>query len=242
MRKYPFQPLPLPWSRDALVPFLTPDQVSVHYNIYVNYINQINKLAQDFPELQSLSLSEMVDRYPQPLPISNVSSQILNHEFFWKTLTPLRRPNVSLSSSPPRIGPPALTEDLRQIGSLQGGQLTGRLYELIVQQYQSLDNFVRQFSEKAVHHFAAGWIWLVYDPSTYLLMIIDGHDAYNPIKDGYIPLINLDVWEHAYFIDYLSERKSYVENYWSYVNWARAEELAADHIFGYRVRVGPAGV
>lgn len=231
--QYPFQPVALPWPKNALEPFLSSDAITMHYDlIYRSYIQQMNSLAQNYPDLRSSSLEEMVDRYPSPFPISNVASQILNFEFFWRSLA-AGRPSI--------VGPPALTEISRTIGPVTGGVPSGRLYRLIVEQYQSLENFIREFSQRALSHFGSGWIWLVWNPSSEMLQIVSGENAYNPIKDGYIPLLTLNVWEHAYLWDYGPDRKSYIDRFWNFVNWTQLEEIAADRIFGYRVRVGPSG-
>lgn len=139
-------------------------------------------------------------------PVGDDAAQAINHEFFWKCLIP------------------------------GGSQVGGRVYELITTQFGSFEEFVRQFSQRAIDHFGSGWVWLVFDPSTNFLQVVDGDNAYTPLRDGQIPLLALDVWEHAYYLDYGIDKKSYVENFWKYVNWNWTEQVASDHIFGYRVR------
>ena len=192
---------PLPWPKDSLKPFLSQEAITLHYNGHHNeYIEKMNSLAQQYPELQGITLEEIVHRYTGQ--IYNNASQILNHNFFWKCLSP------------------------------NGGVPTGNIYALIQAQFQSYENFIREFTQRAINHFGSGWIWLIYDPSTKFLMIMDGHDAYNPIIDGYIPLLTLDVWEHAFCPDYQNRKKNYAENFWQVINWNYIETIMQERIFG----------
>lgn len=199
--RFEFKLPALPWPANSLEPFLSAKAISVHYDGHHKaYVDKMNTLAREYPELQSLTLEEIVNRYT--LTIRDTAAQILNHNFFWKCLSPTK-------SMP-----------------------TGNTYTLISNQFQSFENFVREFTNRAINHFGSGWIWLVYDPSTKFLLIVDGHDAYNPIMDGYIPLLTIDVWEHAYYVDYLNDKRTYVENFWSVVNWSYVEAIARERIFG----------
>ena len=74
---------------------------------------------------------------------------------------------------------------------------------------------------------------MVHDPDTTFLMIVNGDNAYNPSLDGYIPLIALDLWEHAYYIDYGPEKRRYIESFWNFLNWNFIEAIAQELIFGY---------
>lgn len=206
--KSTFQLLPLPWERNVLVPFLSENAVTLNYDgYYRKHVEELNLLARQYPGLRSQTLEQIVLNYPAQTPLNNVAGEALNHEFFIRCLNP------------------------------HGGIPSGRLYQTIIQQFKTFENFKLQFTDRAVNHFASGWIWFVYDPSTTFLMIIDGDNAYNPIIDGYIPLLTLDVWEHAYILDYGFDKRRYVDNFWRFINWTYLEEIASDQIFGYRVRV-----
>lgn len=203
-----FRPMSLPWPTNALKPFMSEKAMQTHYDdIYLGYVNKMNAFVGQYPELQSLTLAEIVTAYTYH--IRDTAAQILNHEFFYRSLR----------------------------GGADGGVPSDRLYRTIVQQFKSFESFVLQFTQKAVDHFASGWIWLVYDPTTAFLRIVDGDNAYNPMMDGQIPLLALDVWEHAYLLDYGSDKKSYVNNFWKVVNWTHVEQIASESIFNYQVRV-----
>lgn len=204
-----FRLMPLPWNRNALSPFLSEKSITLIYDgYYHNHVDKMNALVVQYPELRSQTLGQIVMNYPMRSLFNNIAAEILNHEFFFRCLTP--------SGS----GLPA-----------------GRIYQTIVQQFKSFENFVKQFTEIAVNHFGSGWIWLVFDPTTTFLMIVDGDNAYNPILDGYVPLLTLDIWEHAYLLDYGFDKLHYVNNFWKFISWNFIEQLAAEQIFGYQVRV-----
>jgi len=199
--KYPFKLQPLPWDKTTLKSFLSSEAITAHYNLHhAQYVTKMNQLAKEYPELQDLSLAEIVNRYSNT--IQNMAAQILNHDFFWNTLSP------------------------------SGGNPKGGLYKLIVEQFGSYDKFVLDFNNKVNNFFGSGWVWLVFDPQTSFLMIVDGPNAYSPIMNGYIPLLVIDVWEHSYYLDYKSDKKSYVENFWKFINWNRIEKIAREQIFG----------
>lgn len=167
----------------------------------------MNRSAQQYPVLQRLNLAQIVHDYVGE--IGTAAAQVLNHEFFWKILAP-----------------PA-----------QGGVPSGRLYQLIVDEFGSLEDLIRAFSERASRQVGSGWVWLVYDPSADFLLIDDGDEAYNPITNGYIPLLALDLWEHAYMPDYGLNRQDYIANFWRYINWSYLEQIAHEQIFLNQLRV-----
>jgi len=127
--------------------------------------------------------------------VGDYARQIWNHEFFWNVISPNPRP------------------------------INGMIYQVIIQQYQSVDKFKTEFNRQAKELFGSGWIWLVYDPSISSIYIQQGPDSHNPLQDGLIPLLTLDVWEHAYIYDWTSDRVDYARNFWRYVDWDRINLL-----------------
>ncbi|MFZ3009464.1 MAG: superoxide dismutase [Candidatus Microsaccharimonas sp.] len=96
-----------------------------------------------------------------------------------------------------------------------GGQPTGALIDAIIQKYGSFQAFVDEFNAKALAVFGSGWVWLQPD-----LSIITSPNQNNPLIDGKsAPLLGLDVWEHAYYLDYKNKRDDYVKAWWNVVNW-----------------------
>lgn len=100
----------------------------------------------------------------------------------------------------------------------EGGSPEGKLAELIERDFGSLDALKEQFTETATKHFASGWAWLVQNPDG-TLAIKDYHDADTPADSDSKPLLTLDVWEHAYYIDHRNDRGAFVNGFWSHVNW-----------------------
>jgi len=121
--------------------------------------------------------------------IFNNGAQVWNHTFYWNCLSPQG-----------------------------GGEPRGKLADQIKQQFGSLAQFKEKFSTAAVTTFGSGWAWLVRSADGGLA-IASTSNAANPLREGHLPLLTCDVWEHAYYIDYRNARPKYVETFWSLVNW-----------------------
>lgn len=96
--------------------------------------------------------------------------------------------------------------------------MSGELKKMLIGTFGSLDEFKKEFITKATTHFGAGWVWLVVD-TVGRLSIVTTVNAGNPLTEGLTPLLTVDVWEHAYYIDYRNVRPDYLENWWSLINW-----------------------
>ena len=127
-------------------------------------------------------------------PIFNNAAQVWNHTFYWEGFIKKGRP-------------------------LRDGKL---LFE-INRYFGSFDNFKEQFSQAAISLFVSGLVWLVKEKGG-ALKIIQGPNAWNPIREKMKPLLTCDVWEHAYYLDYQNRRADYVAAFWSVVNWERIEQ------------------
>lgn len=95
---------------------------------------------------------------------------------------------------------------------------TGKISELINSQFGSFDNFKQQFTQKSTTLFGSGWVWLSLTQDN-KLEISQEPNAQNPITRGNKPLLTIDVWEHAYYLDYQNKRADYINNYWKIINW-----------------------
>jgi Fe-Mn family superoxide dismutase len=120
--------------------------------------------------------------------IFNNAAQIFNHNFYWKCMSPNG-----------------------------GGEATGKLSELINENFGTFAAFKEKFTTTAIAAFGSGWTWLVKNPDG-SLTIENTSNAATPITEGKTPLLTCDVWEHAYYIDYRNARASYVEKFWDIVN------------------------
>jgi Fe-Mn family superoxide dismutase len=105
-----------------------------------------------------------------------------------------------------------------------GGEAQGQVAAAINESFGSFDAFKESFSAKATNHFGSGWAWLVLDPQG-KLQITDTHDQISPISLGQVPLLTIDVWEHAYYLKYKNARAEWVKAYWHLINWNKVEEL-----------------
>ncbi len=121
--------------------------------------------------------------------IFNNAAQVWNHTFYWNCF----KPNG-------------------------GGEPTGALADAINKAFGSLEDFKKQFTQKAITTFGSGWAWLVKNADG-SLSLESTSNAETPLTKGQTPLLTLDVWEHAYYIDYRNARPKYAEEFWSIVNW-----------------------
>jgi superoxide dismutase, Fe-Mn family len=131
-------------------------------------------------------------------PIFNNAAQAWNHSFYWDCM----RPQAN-------------------------GAPQGKLAEAITRDFGSFENFKKAMSEAAVKLFGSGWAWLAADKSGKLEIMPLGN-ADTPLKHGKEPLLTIDVWEHAYYVDYRNERPKYVEAFWQHANWDFAEKCLAN--------------
>lgn len=121
--------------------------------------------------------------------IFNNGAQVWNHTFYWYSLTPQDKELAS-----------------------------GALLDAITKKFGSFEKFKEEFTNACTTLFGSGWAWLVKNPSGDL-EIIKESNAGNPLRNGYVPLLTCDVWEHAYYLDYQNRRPDYVNEFWNYVNW-----------------------
>jgi|SRR5579875_1612559 len=170
---------------------------------YEFYLYFIEKLKNVVKEeeIKETNIENIVNKYIGAA--KNYAAQILNYEFFWKILTDKQEQKIPI----------------------------GNVYNIIVKEFGSFDKMKERFNNFAVNHFGSGWIYLVYDPKFSYILIIDGDDSYNPISDGYIPILCLNVWEHSYVLDYGTDKESYVKNFWDYVNWNYIYIMVDDFVY-----------
>jgi Fe-Mn family superoxide dismutase len=197
--KYPFTLPELPYSKDALMPHISPETLDFHHGKHHNaYVVNLNKLLENLPKIQDMSLEQIiVNCYNnnEMVGIFNNAAQIWNHSFYWHCMSPNNK-----------IGP---SENLKQ---------------KLIDNFGSFEKFVEDFKQVAISQFGSGWAWLVVN-SDGKLEIVKTSNAACPITDGKVPLLTCDVWEHAYYIDYRNKRPDYVSVFMNeLVNWNFVEE------------------
>ncbi len=189
----PFELPDLPFAKDALAPVMSAETLEFHHGKHHKaYVTKTNELIQSEPDLSGASLAQVIREAKRAgnAKLFNNSAQLWNHSFFWQCLAPA-----------------------------QGQKPEGKLEHLINDAFGNTEALLQKLQEEAVNHFASGWAWLVLDRGS--LRITSLHDADTPlVHEGMVPLFTLDVWEHAYYIDYRNERPRFATTVLSkIVNW-----------------------
>ena len=194
MSKYPFSLRELPYEYTALEPVISKTTIEFHKDKHLNaYTNNLNDALSKAPELQNLELEEILshlDKVPKDL-LAPVTNNGggVYNHNFY--FEALTSPNTT--------------------------ELKGDLKDKIVEDFGSVENFIDEFKKAAATVFGSGWAWLVLKDGK--LEVIKTANQETPLKDGYVPLLTIDVWEHAYYIDYQNLRPTYIEKYMTIINW-----------------------
>jgi len=214
--KFGFQPLP--YAYDALEPYIDRHTIEIHYSkhhraYYDNFLKAILGTELELMDIKDIFIN--ISKYP--VAVRNNGGGYFNHTFYW--------------------------ESMKANGS---GLPSGALSAAITKTFGSIEEFKRQFSEAGKTLFGSGWVWLCLDKNDELficstpnqdnpLMDIADPSAEdpglqsNPRRKSGIPLLAIDVWEHAYYLKYQNKRADYIQAFWNVVNWeevARRYEIA----------------
>ena len=198
--RYPYSLPQLPYSYDALEPYIDKTTMEIHHTKHHQaYINNLNSALEKYPEFHNLELEEILrnlNQLPEEIrtAVRNNGGGHYNHSLFWEIM----KPNG-------------------------GGEPKGKLKEEIEKNFGSFEEFKKLFSETAIKHFGSGWAWLVIT-SDKKLKVYSMLNQDNPLMNGDIPIMGLDIWEHAYYLKYQNRRAEYVEAWWHVVNWDKIEE------------------
>ncbi len=179
-----FKLSPLPFKKNALEPYISTNTIEYHYNKHhQSYVSKLNKLVVG-TDLENDNLENIILKTkdgPKQLAIFNNAAQIFNHTFFWNSLCPAQQ-NIKISKE---------------------------LSELIKISFGSFEKFIEEFKIVAMSQFGSGWIWLIKREG--LLEIMKTSNADNPLTHNVKPLLTIDVWEHAYYLDYQNRRDDFIE-------------------------------
>ena len=181
----------LPYEQDALEPHISARTFSYHYGKHhLAYVNKLNELTANTP-LADLTLEEIVDKARE-----SSATGILNNALqVWNHAF--------------------LWESMSPDG---GGSPEGRLREMIERDFGDIGSFKEQFAAAALSRFGSGWVWLVQEGSK--LSIVTTGNAESPMNTDSNPLLTLDVWEHAYYLDFQNDRKAYTDTFLEHlINW-----------------------
>jgi Fe-Mn family superoxide dismutase len=175
---------PLPYADNALDPIISANTLGFHYGKHhKTYVDNLNNLAKGTPHEGAALEKVVMDSAGKAdqVAIFNNAAQIWNHTFYWNSLRP---------------------------GG--GGKPTGRMASKIDEAFGGYDEFKKQFAAMTVGQFGSGWGWLVADASG-KLSVTKSSNAEVPSTRGLKPLLTIDVWEHAYYLDYQNRRAAYVD-------------------------------
>ena len=182
----------LPYAPDALSPHISERTISFHYGKHhAAYVRAVNDRVAGTSD-EGRSLEDLVRSLPAG-GLFNAAAQAWNHDFYWRSMTP------------------------------GGGEPDGDLAAALAASFGSVDGFRAEYAAGAVGNFASGWGWLVFDAAAAgdgSLRIVQTDDAQTPLRGELTPLLVIDVWEHAYYLDYQNARAAYVDAFVEHlINW-----------------------
>lgn len=192
----PFHLMKLPYEMNALEPHISEETIRYHYlKHHLGYVKKLNELLSFDTNLCNCKLEDII-KTSEGL-VNDMASQVWNHDFYWLGLT-----------SKPTLEPQKMTK------------------KLIDEAYGSFENFKAEVTRLALGRIGSGWVWLLFEKEKPRLRLLVTKDTENPLKsESGKPVLVLDIWEHAYYVDYRNDRKSYVQAWFNKVDWGRVEEL-----------------
>jgi Fe-Mn family superoxide dismutase len=191
-----FEFKPLPYTYDALEPFIDSLTVEIHYSkhhkaYFDNFINAIKGTGAESMDI--MDIFRNISKYP--MAVRNNGGGYFNHTFYWESMKPKG-----------------------------GGLPTGKFSEAVAKAFNSFEEFKKLFSDAGKTRFGSGWAWLCLDDKGNLF-ICSTPNQDNPLMDiaekKGIPLLVMDVWEHAYYLKYQNRRPDYIDAFWNLVNWEK---------------------
>eukprot|EP01084_Bolivina_argentea_P039971 73854_1 len=191
----------LPWAKDALkTKGISQETIEYHYGKHhAGYVRKLNAQDKNGKVPEGKSLEDLIKGGNTSEKIFNLAAQIWNHTFYWESMC------------------------------ADGGKCDDKsnISKQICADFGSFDKFIETFKGKAGSHFGSGWVWLSVN-SEKKLIITDGHDAFNPLRDDLIPILCIDVWEHAYYVDQRNNRGAYIGVFISCIDWKKVEQRFND--------------
>ena len=196
--QHPYKLPELNYEYDALEPTIDELTMKTHHSKHHHgYTNKANKFIDqnNLTEKPVVQIFAEIDQHP--VSVRNNGGGFYNHSLFWTFLTP------------------------------GGSEFTGEVADAIKKEFGAFDDFKSAFEKQAATQFGSGWAWLVMTPEG-KLAVTQSSNQDNPLMPvlevNGIPLLNLDVWEHAYYLEYQNKRTEYISNFWDIVNWKVVNE------------------
>jgi len=185
----------LPYAHDALEPHIDERTMQIHHGKHhQGYVNKLNAALEGHDDLTSKSVEDLlrgINSVPQSIQtaVRNNGGGHANHSLFWTVMSPDG-----------------------------GGNPSGALADAINETFGSLDTMKDKFADAAAGRFGSGWAWLVVTDSGGLKIYSTANQD-SPYMQGDTPIMGLDVWEHAYYLNYQNRRPDYIGAFWNVVNW-----------------------
>lgn len=201
---YPFKNPPLPYAYDALEPFIDAKTMKLHHDRHLQtYINNLNEILKDYPQYQNLTLEQLLiylDSFPPSIQTSvkNNAGGVFNHVFFFSNM---KNPSTERPLNP--------------------------MLSNISASFGSFKDFQKAFTDAALSVFGSGYAWLVLD-SFGKLKIITTANQDTPFPMNFCPILNLDVWEHAYYLKHYNVRADYIRDWFAVINWPQVNQTLAN--------------
>lgn len=197
---YEFVNIPLPYAYDALEPYIDEKTMHLHHDKHLQtYIDNLNKTLKEYPQYQKLSLEQLImnaGELPQTIrtAVNNNAGGVYNHQFYFSNL-------MNQSNKKP----------------------VGMLAEDIDTTFGSFAEFQKSFKAAAASVFGSGYAWLVVDGDGTLKIVMTPNQN-TPLPHNMCPVLNIDVWEHAYYLKHYNVRADYIDDWFQVVNWNQANE------------------
>lgn len=191
--KYPFVNLPLPYDYDALEPFIDEKTMCLHHDRHLQtYIDNLNKVLEKYPSLQGLPLERLI--------CGNFSISSADKTAIRNNAGGVYNHRFFFSCLSPEQTEPC-----------------SALLDAVKRQYGSFENFCNEFKASALSVFGSGYAWLVKCRNN--LKIVKTANQDTPLCSGMQPILNLDVWEHAYYLKHYNLRADYIDDWFNVINW-----------------------
>lgn len=187
----------LPYKYDALEPFIDAKTMEIHYTKHHQaYIDKLNKALEKYPKLQNKSAEELL-RNLDLIP-EDIRVQVRNH------------------------GGGHANHSFFWLVLKKGTEPEGEILKAINKKFKGFDVFKEEFSTKATGLFGSGWCWLVWNGKDLEIVTTQNQDS--PISQGKIPVLGVDVWEHAFYLRYMNKKADYISAWWNVINWNKVND------------------
>jgi len=205
---YPYELQSLSYEYSALEPSLSKQTLEFHHDKHLlTYVNNLNDALAEEPALQKTSLHDILKNIdqlsgPNTTAIRNNGGGVYNHTFYFESLT-----------EPFSVKP------------------TDYLEKEFTYAFGSTELFLKELKKAALFQFGSGWAWLVLNEKSKLNIVTTANQE-TPLKNNLTPILTIDVWEHAYYLDYQNRRADYIDEYFNIIDWNVVEKRLRDHYIG----------